>query len=75
MILVNKYVGETLAQKGKIIIPAFSVGRTQQIVYVLHELICAGKLPRIPIFVDSPLSVNATDIYKKHPRMSAADDL
>ncbi len=65
--LVNKYVGETLAQKGKIIIPAFSVGRTQQIVYVLHELICDGKLPRIPIFVDSPLSVNATDIYKKHP--------
>jgi metallo-beta-lactamase family protein len=65
--LVSKFVGETLAQKGKIIIPAFSVGRTQQIVYVLHELICAGKLPRIPIFVDSPLSVNATAIYKKHP--------
>ena len=65
--LVAKYVGETLKQNGKIIIPAFSVGRTQQIVYVLHELTCAGKLPRIPIFVDSPLSVNATDIYKKHP--------
>jgi metallo-beta-lactamase family protein len=65
--LVGKFVNETLAQKGKIIIPAFSVGRTQQIVYVLHELICAGKLPRILIFVDSPLSVNATDIYKKHP--------
>jgi metallo-beta-lactamase family protein len=65
--LVGKLVGETLKQKGKIIIPAFSVGRTQQIVYVLHELICAGKLPRTPMFVDSPLSVNATDIYKKHP--------
>jgi metallo-beta-lactamase family protein len=65
--LVNKYVGETLAQKGKIIIPAFSVGRTQQIVYVLHELTCAGKLPRVPIFVDSPLSVHATEIYIKHP--------
>src|SRR5476649_1463792 len=55
--LVGQLVGETLKQRGKIIIPAFSVGRTQQIVYVLHELICAGKLPRIPIFVDSPLSV------------------
>jgi metallo-beta-lactamase family protein len=65
--LVGKLVSETLKQKGKIIIPAFSVGRTQQIVYVLHELTCAGKLPRVPIFVDSPLSVNATDIYKKHP--------
>lgn len=65
--LVGKLVGETLRQNGRIIIPAFSVGRTQQIVYVLHELVCAGKLPRAPIFVDSPLSVNATDIYKKHP--------
>jgi metallo-beta-lactamase family protein len=65
--LVCQLVGATIKQKGKVIIPAFSVGRTQQIVYVLHELICAGKLPRIPIFVDSPLSVRATDIYIKHP--------
>jgi len=64
---VAKLVGETLKADGKVIIPAFSVGRTQQIVYVLHELVCAGKLPRVPIFVDSPLSVNATDIYNRHP--------
>ncbi len=63
---VAKVVGETIAQRGKIIIPAFSVGRTQQIVYVLHELVCAGKLPRIPIFVDSPLSTKASGIYEKH---------
>ena len=43
--LVGKLVGDTIKQRGKIIIPAFSVGRTQQIVYVLHELTCAGKLP------------------------------
>ena len=67
MNLVGKLVGETIKQNGKIIIPAFSVGRTQQIVYVLHELTCAGKLPRIPIFVDSPLSAHATEIYIKHP--------
>ena len=60
-------MSETLKQNGKVIIPAFSVGRTQQIVYVLHELICAGKLPRVPMFVDSPLSARATDIYKRHP--------
>ena len=65
--LVGNTVGEILAQNGKIIIPAFSVGRTQQIVYVLHELTCAGKLPRVPIFVDSPLSANATEIYIRHP--------
>ncbi|HVU07015.1 MAG TPA: MBL fold metallo-hydrolase, partial [Verrucomicrobiae bacterium] len=65
--LVAQLVGEALKQSGKVIIPAFSVGRTQQIVYVLHELVCDGKLPRVPMFVDSPLSVNATDIYNKHP--------
>jgi metallo-beta-lactamase family protein len=65
--VVGKLVSETIRQSGKVIIPAFSVGRTQQIVYVLHELICAGKLSRIPIFVDSPLSLRATEIYKKHP--------
>ena len=65
--LVGKLVGNTLKAGGKVIIPAFSVGRTQQIVYVLHELVCAGTLPRVPIFVDSPLSANATDIYNRHP--------
>jgi metallo-beta-lactamase family protein len=65
--LVGQLVGATLKSGGKVIIPAFSVGRTQQIVYVLHELVCADKLPRVPIFVDSPLSVNATDIYNRHP--------
>jgi metallo-beta-lactamase family protein len=64
---VCRLVSETLNQKGKVIIPAFSVGRTQQIVYVLHQLTLAGRLPRAPIFVDSPLSVNATEIYRLHP--------
>jgi metallo-beta-lactamase family protein len=64
---ICRLVSETLNQKGKVIIPAFSVGRTQQIVYVLHQLTLAGKLPRVPIFVDSPLSVNATEIYRLHP--------
>jgi metallo-beta-lactamase family protein len=62
-----RLVSETIAGKGKIIIPAFSVGRTQQVVYTLHQLTNEGKLPRLPIFVDSPLSVNATEIYRLHP--------
>ena len=57
---------ETIDKKGKVIIPAFSVGRTQQIVYTLHQLTCDGKLPKVPIFVDSPLSVNATEVYRLH---------
>jgi len=74
---VGRLVAETLAQRGKVIIPAFSVGRTQQIVYVLHELTCANKLPRVPIFVDSPLSSKASGVYDKYrsilrPDLSAA---
>ncbi len=54
-------------QKGKVIIPAFSVGRTQEIVYVLHRLSKQGKIDHLPVFVDSPLSVNVTDMFRKHP--------
>jgi metallo-beta-lactamase family protein len=64
---VGTLVRETLNRKGQVIIPSFSVGRTQQIVYTLHQLTLAGQLPRIPIFVDSPLSVNVTEIYRLHP--------
>ena len=64
---VGRLLRDTLQQKGKVIIPAFSVGRTQQIVYTLHQLSCDGKLPKVPIFVDSPLSVNATEVYRLHP--------
>lgn len=72
--VVAKLVSETIARRGKIIIPAFSVGRTQQIVYALHELVCAGKIPRLPIFVDSPLSAKASEIYSRH-RDSLRPDL
>lgn len=56
-----------IGRKGKIIVPAFSVGRTQDLLYSLHKLFDSGRLPRIPIYVDSPLASNATEIYKKHP--------
>ncbi len=54
-------------RKGKLIIPAFSVGRTQEIVYLLDRLESAGRLPRIPVFVDSPLAVSATEVFGIHP--------
>jgi metallo-beta-lactamase family protein len=54
-------------KKGKLIIPAFSVGRTQEIVYMLDQMETAGYLPKIPVYVDSPLAVNATQIFGAHP--------
>ena len=57
----------TINRGGKVIIPAFSIERTQEITYTLHRLLDAKLLPKIPIFVDSPLSVNATQIFRIHP--------
>ena len=51
----------------KIVIPAFSVGRTQEIVYVLHNLSVQGKIDHLPVFVDSPLSIKVTNVFKTHP--------
>ena len=52
---------------GKIVIPAFSVGRTQELVYSFHRLVQEGKIDDVPIFVDSPLSVNVTEVFRQHP--------
>lgn len=54
-------------RKGKLIIPAFSVGRTQELVHAFDRLETEGKLPPIPVYVDSPMAVNATQVFKKHP--------
>jgi metallo-beta-lactamase family protein len=64
---VAKVVREVFNRKGKIIIPAFAVGRTQMLVYVLHKLFDQNRIPEIPIYVDSPLAVNATKVFKEHP--------
>ena len=59
---------ETCVEKGgKVIIPAFSVGRTQELLFILDQLENEGKLPQVPVFVDSPLAVNATMVYASHP--------
>ena len=57
----------TAARGGKVLIPAFSVGRTQEILYDLNQLFREGALPEIPVFLDSPLAIDATAIYKAHP--------
>lgn len=62
-------IEQTQKAGGKIIIPSFSVGRTQTIVYYLSQAIEQGRLEPLPIYVDSPLSANATAIFKKHPEL------
>jgi metallo-beta-lactamase family protein len=59
-------VQRTCERGGKIIVPAFAVGRTQQLVLLLHQLANAGRIPKIPIFVDSPLAVDVTAVFRKH---------
>lgn len=54
-------------RKAKVIIPAFSVGRTQELVYALHRIFSRNEAPKIPVYVDSPLSVNATEVFRLHP--------
>lgn len=60
-------VNRVWKQKGKLIIPAFAVERTQEIVYYLHLLRDQDRIPEIPVFVDSPMAVNATSIFRTHP--------
>ncbi len=59
-------VNTTVKRKGKLVVPAFSVGRTQELVYALNRLLAAKKIPDIPIYVDSPLSVSATSVFRLH---------
>jgi metallo-beta-lactamase family protein len=60
-------INRTAQRGGRIIVPAFAVGRTQTLVLMLHDLANRREIPSIPVYVDSPLAVNATEIYRKHP--------
>ncbi len=63
---LGEVVKRTAERGGRVIIPAFAVGRTQTVVYFLHQLISAGKLPDIPIFVDSPMATRASEVFREH---------
>ena len=70
---LREVVQKTYDRGGKLLIPAFSVGRTQRLVYDLHELFKERSLPRMPIFVDSPLSANVTRVFRAHPECYDGD--
>ena len=60
-------VRQTAARGGRVLIPAFAVGRTQELVYNLHSLVRESAIPSIPIFVDSPLAIDTTTVFEMHP--------
>jgi metallo-beta-lactamase family protein len=68
-------VKRTAARHGRLVVPAFAVGRTQELVAVLHELMKAGRVPDLPVFVDSPMARNATAVFKHHPECYDAQTL
>ena len=65
--MLEKVVKKAIAKGGKIIIPAFAIERTQELVYYFHRLFEERKIPEIPIYVDSPMATNATSIFQVHP--------
>lgn len=62
-------IDRTIRRGGKVVVPAFSVGRTQAIVYYLQEWFDAGRIPCIPVYVDSPLAIHATHVFRAHPEL------
>jgi metallo-beta-lactamase family protein len=69
-----RMIRETSVERGgKVIIPSFAIGRTQEVVYALNKFFNEGLLPKVNIYVDSPLAVNATDIFRLHTDILNAD--
>ena len=64
---LKKVLNETFERGGSVIIPSFAFGRTQELIYILHELYDKGEVPRRPVYVDSPLASNITKVFGEHP--------
>ena len=70
---LERIVNETVSRGGALLVPAFAVGRTQQLVYALHKLHSKQAIPDLPIFVDSPLATRTTEVFRLHPEVFDAD--
>ena len=64
---LKEAIVRTVDRRGKVIIPAFSVGRTQELVYLINTMVQTDQIPSLPVYVDSPLAVNASDIFRRFP--------
>ena len=65
--ILKRVIQETVARQGNIVVPSFAVGRTQDMLYCLSRLMAKGETPNLPIYVDSPLAISATEIFARHP--------
>jgi len=65
--VLRKIVNDSYREKGKILIPAFTVGRTQELLYILGEMMTKDEIPSLPIYLDSPMAISATKVHEKHP--------
>ena len=66
---LGEIVTRVAARGGKILVPSFAVGRTQELVYALNALFRAGRIPSLPIYIDSPLAIEATTVFRMHPEI------
>jgi metallo-beta-lactamase family protein len=65
--ILQQTIHETLKRQGNIVVPSFAVGRTQELLYFLSKLMSEHKIPNLPIYIDSPLAISATEIFSRHP--------
>ena len=65
--LLENAIEDTIAKGGTLMIPAFALERTQELLYELNELVENHRIPKVPVFIDSPLAIEALEVYKKHP--------
>ncbi|HEX2878678.1 MAG TPA: MBL fold metallo-hydrolase, partial [Polyangiaceae bacterium] len=63
---LERIVNDSVRRRGKIIVPAFAVGRTQELLYVLHGLLRSKRIPGLPVFIDSPLAIDVTETFRRH---------
>lgn len=68
-----RVIAETVGRGGKIVVPAFALGRTQELMFVLHQLRTSGRMPSIPVFIDSPLAIDVTSVFRLHPECYDAE--
>jgi metallo-beta-lactamase family protein len=66
---LGRVVRETAARGGRVLVPSFAVGRAQELIYDLHQLLREDKIPNVPIAVDSPLGIDATTVFEMHPEV------
>lgn len=66
---LGSVIREAAGRGGKVLIPSFAVGRAQELIYSIHQLHRAGKIPGIPVYVDSPLAIDATAVFRMHPEV------